>query len=141
MKRLALALATSLGLAVAAQAAVAPAANAGGSAGPTIIAHLGGTTLPGSSWRSTPSHTPNSTYRACVAIYGYDEDPENGDGWNISLRYSSSHIAFFVGPSYHHNVSSYCTPWQKQSKSSVYTRVTARAHTYISEADVWQYWN
>jgi hypothetical protein len=131
----------ALGLMVA-----APAANAS-AAGPTILAHIGDLQASTEMWKSTPSHTPDYDYQSCVAIYGYDDGSEpNGDpnptgGWNISYRYSSSHIAFWSGPKLHHSVNSYCGPWRTDSKSSTYTRVTAFADSYILEADVWQYWN
>ncbi|WP_427892943.1 hypothetical protein ACQHIV_08610 [Kribbella sp. GL6] len=138
MKRLAFALVTGVGLVAATQVAFIPVASAS-SAGPTVLAGIGSKYTGVTLWRSTPSHTPNKNYRACVSISGYKEI--HGGGWNVSLRYSSSHIAFFTSRNYHGNTRSYCTPWMTQSKSSVYVRVTARHNSYIGVAKVWQYWN
>ncbi|WP_316782989.1 hypothetical protein [Streptomyces sasae] len=130
----------TLGVFVLGSVTTAPAASAD-SAGPTILTHIGSVNSPGTSWSSTPSHLAYMDYQACVAIYGYDEDSANGEGWSISYRYSMDHSWFWKGPSYHHDVSSYCGDWHSTQQNSVYTRVTAGSFSYIKEADVWQYWN
>jgi len=140
VKRFWLRVATCLGVLALGLVVVPTAANAG-AAGPSILVHIGALDSSKDVWKSTASHTVGYDYQACVATYGYDETSSGmGDGWNISYRYSSNHKSFWTGPSYHHDISSYCGPW-KNVKGSVYTRVTARYDSYLREADVWQYWN